>query len=79
MEQVKTYVLKNSLWFFAIAFSPFLSVVLWIISRIYFISMQYSSENSTAGLNIGGLTISEAMEEIKTLSSIPLELKYQKV
>ncbi len=65
---------------FAIAFSLlFLSVVLLIISRdIFYSQCNILPENSTAGpLNIGGLTISEAMEEIKTLSSIPLELKYQ--
>ncbi len=60
---------------FAIAFSLlFLSVVLLIISRdIFYSQCNILPENSTAGpLNIGGLTISEAMEEIKTLSSIPL-------
>lgn len=66
--------------FFAIAFSLlFLSAVLLIISKDMFYSQcNILPENSKAGpLNIGGLTISEAMEEIKTLSSIPLELKYQ--
>jgi hypothetical protein len=80
MEQVETYAPKNSLWFFCnCLFSPFFIGCSFDYFKGYVLfSMQYSSRKfNSRPLNIGGLTISEAMEEIKTLSSIPLELKYR--